>query len=124
MHTYTEQKHTVNYYYGGRFSKDYTGQIPAWRTNPQTAKAVWDGIKPLVDSYSTTSERNRKVLEILGKNIKSMDFQVYRQNCYHTGRGYTDENRYGITIDYGLPTSIVTRHTDAKIVNGEFRIDW
>ncbi len=124
MHTYTEQKHTVNYYFGGRFSKDYTGQIPAWRTNPQTAKAVWDGIKPLVDSYSTTSERNRKVLEKLGKNIKSMDFQVYRQNCYHTGRGYTDENRYGITIDYGLPTSIVTRHTDAKIVNGEFRIDW
>lgn len=123
MHTYTEQKHTVNYL-EGRFSKDYTGQIPAWRTNPQTAKAVWDGIKPLVDSYSTTSERNRKVLEILGKNIKSIDFQVYRQNCYHTSRGYTDENRYGITMDYGLPTSIVTRHTDAKIVNGEFRIDW
>ena len=110
--------------YSVNFSKDKTGQIPSWRTNTQTAQAVWDGIKPLVESYSTTSERDRKVLEMLGKNIKSLDFQVYRQNCYHTGRGYTDENRYGITMDYGLPTSIVTRHADAKIVNGAFDLGW
>ena len=106
MYSYTQPYSGGTQSYGSYkvyFNKDKTGRIPAWRLNTQNAQAVWDGIKPM-----TVSEAK----ETLCKNIQSVDFEIYRQNCYHTGRGYTEDNRYGCTTRYDMPGMIVPKRIE------------